>query len=87
MGSQRSGFHRLNGKVEIARWRLRVRARRRCKMQHRIHLVLHEDIVRDIVLVEGEFFIPYQVSDISWVACDEIIQPDDLMPFVEKAVT
>src|SRR5215207_5204591 len=80
-------FHGLDGEIEITRGRLGVRAGRRCKMQDRLYVSGDENVIRYIMLVERKSFIPHQVGDVSRVARDEIVQPDDFMPFRKKAVT
>lgn len=55
-------------------------------MQHGIYLARDVDVIRDIVLVEGEIIVAHQVGDVFLCAGDEIVQSDNLVPFDKQAV-
>src|SRR5512143_731762 len=55
-------------------------------MQDRIHGAVEIDVLRDVVQDEAELPVPEEVSDVPFVARDEIVEADDLVPFGEEAV-
>src|SRR5262245_37519840 len=55
-------------------------------MQDSIHFAAYIDVIGNIMLVEGKFFIPHQVCDVFATASDKIIQSDHLMSVGKEAV-
>jgi hypothetical protein len=51
-----------------------------------IDLPRHEDEMRDIVSDEGKPGVPADVRQVIRTASDEIIHPDDIVPFREQTV-
>ena len=55
-------------------------------MQDVVQIALDVDVLRDVVLVEGEMGVALQVGDVFQVAGDEVVHGLDLEPLGDEAV-
>ena len=79
--AERTDFQGLNRKLEIV-----DRTRGRREVQHAVEMALHVHRRRDIVPDEPEAGVAGQMREVVRMTGDEVVDADDLMFVVEKAV-
>ena len=79
--AERADFQRRDRVLEVI-----DRRGRRGEVEDEIHVVRQEDVVRDVVLDEAVVLVAREVLDVRALPGDEIVDPDDAMPFREQPV-
>ena len=69
-----------NREVEVVDW-----ARRAGPVQHEVQGAVEVDVVGDVLLDETKV-APGEVGDVGQVARQEVVDPDDRIPFVEQRI-
>ena len=55
-------------------------------MKDIVYTTFHSYILCNIVVYKGEVLVISQMSVISWIACDEVVHPNNLMPLRKEVV-
>ena len=78
---QRTHFQGLNGDFEIVDW-----TGRRCKMQDVVEVTFDVDELTHIVVVKLKAVESGKVLDVAKVTCNQVVHPDDMVPFGHETV-